>query len=80
MTPIPNYMQSVAGLDGSAAWSAQSGPYVTRPTASYERSVSSAFGVDVSAPPEKHGSLNKNVIIVAALVVGVASFFYFRKR
>lgn len=78
MTPIPNYMQSVAGLGGSAAWPAQSGPYVTRPTASYERSASSAFGVD--APPEKRGVSNKTVAIAGSVVFCLAVFFYFRKR
>jgi hypothetical protein len=72
-----NYAQSVAGTD-SVAWSHQSGPYVTPPTAPYERSVSSAFGED----NDKILGMDRRIVIVGGigLAAGVALILFFKKR
>ena len=73
-----NYAQAVAGID-SVAWSHQSGPYVTPPTAPYERSVSSAFGNE-PVDAEIWGIDRRLVISGAVLAAGVALILFFKKR
>lgn len=77
-----NYAQAVAGL-GSVAWSHQSGPYVTPPTAPYERSVTSAFGLEPTngSDSDKILGIDRRLVIVGGigLAAGVALILFFKR-
>lgn len=78
-----NYAQAVAGL-GSVAWSHQSGPYVTPPTAPYERSVTSAFGLEPNgkSDDDKIFGIDRRIVTIGAigLAAGTALIFFLNKR
>jgi hypothetical protein len=76
------YMQAVAGTDG-VAWQSQEGPFVTPPTAPYERSVTSAFGLEPTngSDSDKILGIDRRIVIVGGigLAAGVALILFLKR-